>query len=377
MRRKILLILTVSATMQAALTQPELTHSLNAPRIDDIITKQQVTCQDAGNAGKNVLWNFSISEVEIINDRYEVRYISPRVMRSGEFRMGEDTFQTAENLIVGYEYKTNYFYQYKDSILYLLGYQNRSDLMKHFEPLPHLKFPFSYGDRIECNTRSKDIFYQKIPFLIHGYYSMQADGYGTIILPTSDTLKEVLRIHTIHHQLGDSIREMDSIFVDVTTENYRWYARGYRYPVFETVRSAHKNKNEEIDILETAFMYPPQNQEENKDIENAAEYEKMLKEQEQNTNINDIWAGLTYNVYPNPVQDDLHFELYLPKAVNNLRIQLHTKMGFIAIDQNRGSFSQGTHRFEFNVSSLKQNTHYILDFYLDGYLVHGAVVLKK
>jgi hypothetical protein len=51
-------------------------------------------------------------------------------------------------------------------------------------------------------------------------------------------------------------------------------------------------------------------------------------------------------------------------------------MGYIVIDQNKGSFSQGTHKFEFNASNLKRNTHYVLDFWLDGYLIEGAVILK-
>jgi hypothetical protein len=378
--KRIILFLSVwviVAIIQWALSAPILTHHLNAPRIDDAVEKQQVACQDAGSAGENVLWDFSGggSSPEIINNEYKVRYVPPRILRNGDFRMGEDTFKTSDNLIVGYEHRTNYFYQYKDSILYLLGYQNRSDMMKHIDPLPYLKFPFSYGNKIECDTRSKDIFYQKVPLFIHGHYTMHADGYGTLILPTNDTLKEVLRIRTTHHQLGDNVREMDSIFVDVVTENCRWYARGYRYPVFETLRSVHKNQNGKDDIFETAFIYPPPQNEE--DSANVAEREKMREEEGLRANINDIWAGLTYNVYPNPVQDNLTFELYLPRTVNNLRIQIHTNMGYIVIDQNRGSFPQGTHKFEFNASNLRQNTHYILDFYLDGYLVQGAVILKK
>ncbi len=107
-------------------------------------------------------------------------------------------------------------------------------------------------------------------------------------------------------------------------------------------------------------------------------YDDLLAREEEILNqSNNPWEGMTYSVYPNPVYSDLTFELYLPKPVNNLHIQLHTPMGIVVIDRNEGSFSEGTHKFRFNVGNLRANSHYVMDFWLDGYLVQGAVILKK
>jgi hypothetical protein len=115
----------------------------------------------------------------------------------------------------------------------------------------------------------------------------------------------------------------------------------------------------------------------NEDSENASEREEMAREEELQNQSSNPWEGMTYNVYPNPVYSNLTFELYLPKPVNNLHIQLHTPMGMVVIDRNEGSFSKGTHQFNFNVGNLRPNTYYVLDFWLDGYLVQGSTVLKK
>jgi hypothetical protein len=347
-----------------------LKENLNIPRIGDGIIKQQVEFKGAGRVGENVIWNFS--NLELLGDNYGLIYLPPLQLSSGDYLMGNDTFNTSENLLMCHEYKTNYFYEIRDSILFLLGHQNSMDIMKHLTPVPYLKFPMYYGEKLEYNTRSKDIFSKNTPLFIRGYFTMDADAYGILILPTGDTLKQVLRIHTIHKQLSDSVKEMNYIHVNTITENYRWYARGLRYPVFESIHITHKNGDNE-DVFKTSFMYQPQQK--NNDTANIAEQKRMKKELEQQNS--DLWAGMTYNVYPNPVRSDLNFELYLPKVVNNLHIQVHTPMGLVAIDRNMGGYSQGLHKFTFNVSGLRPNTHYVLDFWLDGYLVKGIVILKK
>jgi hypothetical protein len=352
-----------------------LQQDLNLPRVADAIVKQQVEYGDAGKSGSNVLWNFS--DLNVINESCKVLYLPPLRLPNNEYLLGQDTFATAENLIVCHENRTNYFYEHKDSMLYLLGYQSRLDKMKHYLPVPYLKFPMSYGEKQEYTTGSKDLFSNNTYLHIHGNLTMEADAYGTIVLPSGDTMKQALRIHTVHTQLGDTIKAMDSIHVNTTIENYRWYARGYRYPVFEQTQTTHRIKEKE-EIIQTAFMYPPpQNKYADEDVNNQREQEQMEREEELINQSTNPWEGMTYNVYPNPVHNDLNFELYLPKPVNNLHVQIHTPMGIVVIDRNEGSFSQGIHKFKFNVGNLRANTHYVMDFWLDGYLVQGTVILKK
>lgn len=41
------------------------------------------------------------------------------------------------------------------------------------------------------------------------------------------------------------------------TETYKWYAAGYRYPVFETIRTGHLSDSLKAEFFSTAFYYPP------------------------------------------------------------------------------------------------------------------------
>jgi hypothetical protein len=44
--------------------------------------------------------------------------------------------------------------------------------------------------------------------------------------------------------------------------------------------------------------------------------------------------------------------------------------------RGKGAYPEGISSFTFNMSGLSPN-NYVLDFWLDGYLVHGAVVMKR
>jgi hypothetical protein len=412
MKHLTLLISLLSAFCGTLAAQSVIKQSLNLPRAGDTIVKQQVQYKDPGRAGADVVWDFG--QLEPMNEQYRLIYMQPRRHYSNKYILGKDTFLVDSGLIVGREHFTDYFYQLQgDSLLLTRGYQNNLDLMHHAQPLPLLKFPMTFGDSISTLTNSDGLFSGIVPMLTHGDISLVADAYGVMVVPSGDTLRQVLRTHSVQTILADSVREMDSIHVNTTIETYRWYARGYRYPVFETIRTIHKSPAptttdtisppsgdlegfEEdlegfeadsagfvIDVFETAFSYPPpQNQfaATNPDTANIAELARM--EAEANSPFGggsegeSPWAGLTYNVFPNPVISDLQFELYLPKPVQNLRIQIRNTMGLVFIDEQKGAYPEGISSFTFNMSGLSPN-NYVLDFWLDGYLVHGAVVMKR
>jgi hypothetical protein len=62
--------------------------------------------------------------------------------------------------------------------------------------------------------------------------SVTADATGMLITTTNDTLKNLLRAKRLNNysEIG-----VDSARLQLVT--YSWYARGYQYPVFKTVKS--------------------------------------------------------------------------------------------------------------------------------------------
>ena len=112
-----------------------------------------------------------------------------------------------------------------------------------------------------------------------------ADAYGKMILPSGDTLSPVLRVKTIQTifdipQDGSSVTfETDNAGKQL--ETCRWYSKGYRYPVFETIRNI--NLKDSTEIFKTAFFFPPQDHLYlDTDPENQALLDELWKEPKDN-----------------------------------------------------------------------------------------------
>jgi hypothetical protein len=350
--------------------QPVLQRDLNLPRAGDKIIKQQVEYKDPGRSGPDVLWDFS--GLNTVNPEYRLDYRLPRANRHNRYVLGRDTFEVnrvGENeLLKGHEHFTQYYYRIKGDTLYSLGYENPTALMHHNEPLPAIAYPFGYGQSIRQDYSSEGLYSSLVPISIYGDIIIEADAYGKMLLPSKDTLNQVLRVKTVQTILeNDSLKENDDTPVKMRVETYRWYARGYRYPVFEAVRSVNLQDSVTAEF-NTAFFYPPQ------EHYYLADDEENAALQEEGNDIDDPWAGLTYNIFPNPVSYSLNLELFLPKATN-IRVQIRTTMGAIVLDEDKGHFPAGLHNFQFNTSAL-QVGNYILDVGLNGKLISG-IIMKR
>ena len=162
-------------------------------------------------------------------------------------------------------------------------------------------------------------------------------------------------------------------------ETFRWYEKGYRYPVFETVRSweQHHNSNRRHEFLATAFFYPPQD---HYYLEDDEENLALLEETDNEEVVDDIedpWFGLTYNIFPNPVRNnsDLNIEIYLPKQADNVHVQLRSTMGLLVTDKNYGSYPEGTHALRVDVWTVPMG-NYILEISLDDKLI-SEIIMKR
>ena len=88
-------------------------------------------------------------------------------------------------------------------------------------------------------------------------------------------------------------------------DTYKWYAAGYRYPIFETVTTGNLRDNGKLPYFSTAFYYPPtdheylDNDEENKKIQERLRSEVSNNDENGNKDSK------------NPILDDLAF-LYSP-----------------------------------------------------------------
>lgn len=174
----------------------------------------------------------------------------------------------------------------RNDTLLLAGLENRHTLMVYDEPLPLLRYPFSYGDSVRGRFRGLGVWCDRTYMCVWGDGVTRADGEGTLILPTGDTLRHALRVHSIRrswHTAFDSVRTWHSLHekarkeatagmapdtamtVPVVSETFAWFAPGWRYPV---MRMEHADDGMEAATL--AVTYPPESQLELAyDLENA------------------------------------------------------------------------------------------------------------
>lgn len=167
------------AKMSSLTAQNVLNKDYNMFRGEDVITKQQVKYKHPGRAGANVLWDFS--KQEAINEKYKLFY----------------TQSESDSVITGCEHRTLYHYLLKNDSLFCLGYENPTTLMRNCNPELILIFPFTFQKKIENYFYGTGEYCRRLNITAQGKTLTQADAYGMIILPNGDTLKHVLRVHTL------------------------------------------------------------------------------------------------------------------------------------------------------------------------------------
>lgn len=261
-------------------------------RPDDAVKKKQVMYSNAGMKSKNAVWDFS--GIELMEKEH--------IARTWE----SDDSTTAGMIAVKENGIRQYFRQREDSIL-LAG--SESSLMRTVFDREELQLilPLEYGQKNCGLFHGTSAYGEKLYMRVFGSYMSEVDAMGIMLLPSGDTLRHVARVHltrlaakqdfpgittvaglktyvdSIAPFTADSIRQYiaDSTHL-VETNIYRWYAAGYRYPVYETIATGIAGG--EPDYL-TAFYCPTEEQalmydEENEEIRRLLAKEDGEKTQE-------------------------------------------------------------------------------------------------
>lgn len=360
-------------------------------RSGDVLIKQQTEFADPGDAGINKLWDFS--KVKTINDEYKLTYSLPPLLDDSIYIMGDmhflkDRVQDDE-LIVGTEHNTMYYYRLTNDSLLQLGHENPTIKLEYTSPMTLMQFPLNYGQTVISDYKSRGLYSSTVDMQSQGQMITSADAYGKMILPTGDTLSPVLRVKTIQTILDKSAytQNPESIGTIETTEGQnkgiqletcRWYSKGYRYPVFETVRSTKLNDNSEI--FSTAFFFPPQDHLYlDTDPENQALLDELWKEtenkQEDSTaktvTLEDL---MICRIYPNPVESQMSLEYEL-KQDAKVSFELYSIEGLPIRKIKAQQKTAGTYSETLDCSSLRPN-NYVLRITANNLFVNEIIIKK-
>jgi hypothetical protein len=67
----------------------------------------------------------------------------------------------------------------------------------------------NYEQEIDRDYRSECLYSQQVPMFTHGHVRVKADALGKMILPSKDTLENVIRIHSVQTFLSDTVKATD------------------------------------------------------------------------------------------------------------------------------------------------------------------------
>lgn len=377
---RLLTIICVLSYCLCVSSQHRLTNTLNVPRFGDEIIKQQVEYKDPGRSGENVLWDFG--KLNSLNDEYRLFYVC-----------GKDS------LLVGIEHQTMYYYSLSGDSLLCHGFENPTTVMKNERPELLLTYPVNYGDSILSYYNGNGKYCERLKISAMGTVSSKSDAFGMMILPDKDTLKNVIRVRTVKTIAERSEELFDAMYRDsipsfvssdsieyrlrndsvlLEIETYRWYAKGYRYPVFETIKSSTNRQDEERKFFDVAFFYPPQEHYYlDSDPENLAELfddDGADPENEQPGITPDLRGSFTYNFYPNPVSNILTLEYYLAETAD-LNIRILDMNGINLHDRFVQGQTAGVYTFRIDMSEYAKGS-YLLNI-ATGDQIFTDIILKK
>ena len=221
--------------------------------------------------------------------------------------------------------------------LFEAGYEDPHNRVRYSQPPLLMKFPMEPETEYRSEFSGRGIKDERRASVRYGTVTVTLDAFGELILPSGDTLYSVVRVHErkeenirhepIHGRFDidapvnrDSLEKLGEPDDRITTDTYRWYEEGYRYPVFETVQSYRIQKNKPIPLREVTYVYAPYEQEflpADPENEKVKKEKKEKEEKEKKEKINPI-EPLNFSFSPNPVTNVLNLKIKSQKGAETV-----------------------------------------------------------
>lgn len=224
------------------LSQGLLNLTNNSIHAGDSITLEKVDYTQPGDGGNGAVWDFS--GLETIGHSY-IKYAC-----------------ISDSSIAGYTPVGSYKYEIENNHIMLTGYESRMHSLDYRPYQTVLPLPLQYGQTIAKSYHGEGRYCGTHYERILGNVKITADGEGTLILSESDTLCNTLRVYTLNTMSvrlnADSCKNDSDNLKQVVTERYQWFARGFRYPLFETVTSSTFDNLNHVATTQYAYRCPPE-----------------------------------------------------------------------------------------------------------------------
>ena len=271
-------VFTISFLVCLTISGQQINQSRNHYRNGDILEKKQVSVEGFDLNGKNGVW--SLEDAELSKKSFSTEYTAEG-----------DTMMMLERG------NRTYFHQ-ENSIVSIIGSENAQELISYDMPETWLKFPMQMGDSTSGYFNGTGRYCDHLFMRRFGTYKTMADAVGKLVLPESDTLRNVICLHTERY-VGTIVTPIDTIKTDIPVftvdsivthmipdsakvreDIYRWYAEGYRYPVLEAT-TLHVGSTA---LSKEVFYFAPEMQEQLALDEENKRIRKQTEEQQDTWN---------------------------------------------------------------------------------------------
>ena len=159
--------------------------------------------------------------------------------------------------------KISYYRTTPDSLI-LLGSESALEKREYAMNKESKIFPLAYGDSISKPFRCEGMYCGDHPFREAGMTTVKVDAEGAIVLAENDTVRNVLRVHTIDSYavcMGLDSAALDTArLTQVIDERYEWYLPGAQYPIIEDVTSTTFFNMEAIGTTRYAYCNLPEDE---------------------------------------------------------------------------------------------------------------------
>jgi hypothetical protein len=338
MKKTFTLTILLSMLASVSFAQYRLTYDANMLRPGDYRNMKQIEYSPQGEAGENLVWDFSKSA--IVKDMYINQESDLTNCSTEGYRLSCDEGGQKNTLFEITPSEKKYF-----------GMVSANTNIRFEEPIVDLFFPMSYGDA-KIGSMVGTYETQKFVGYIDGSYITKADAYGTLILPDGNVYYNTLRVKVEKKYTQD----FNNTKYDIHTIRYQYFTEGARYPVLIAVESNVTsdcnckcgNSTSKEMYMETPAVYG------NDAIKNVT----VRKGGEENI------ADFNYLVTPNPFADVINVSLTCEKETE-ISIDILDMDGKIIKPLMNKEIVKGQKTFNFNVSSL-QPGKYALRIITDG-----------
>jgi hypothetical protein len=305
--------------------QTKLQYSVHA--IHAGIDNPMTLCKysNPGTAGANQKWDFSKLEL--------VTPFTGFVAKS-DFSQYNSFFPKANTVLT--EFNSLFYLNVTESQTEQYGYISSDGKVKisYRTPFIKMKYPFGYGD-IYSGTLSGTYKLVNISESdLAGDYTVEADAYGTLILPGNSVFNDVIRVKT-YKEFTTKFPSGDQR-VEIVT--YRWYNAIHRYPLLVLTEYT------------TTFG-------QNKYSDYQAAYNAEALKTPNTASTSDV----NINLFPNPVTTVLHLTFNTP-TIGQAEFSFYDAAGRNVLSISKEIVSEGVQEFDLSeyVSGFKSGKYILM-----------------